>query len=124
MKILWLSRHSPLPAQIKELKKKFGDVQIIQYNKKVRDSQHVLELMRKYEADEIVAVLPLSIIARLCELGIKPLYMEMELLHECKEVPCIDFDIERDWIDSSSKRHYRFKSIKRIERIELVMSQL
>jgi RNase H-fold protein (predicted Holliday junction resolvase) len=59
------------------LSKIFGDPEIIHYRNKVQDVNHVLNLIREYNADEVVTVLPLTIIKRLCEHGVKPIIAKM-----------------------------------------------
>lgn len=126
MRILWISRHSPLKAQIDALREVFGDVEIVQYDKHVRDADHVLELIAYYDAQEVVVVLPLSIIAHILQKGVKPLYMRMEVIHHPCEGPskCTDFDPDRDYWDPGSKRHYRFVAIERIIKLEMVTEKL
>ena len=65
--VLWVSRHYPLKTQINALRMKLGKVRIIQVNGIVPSAEYVIELARKYGAKVIVAVLPLSFIAKLVE---------------------------------------------------------
>jgi hypothetical protein len=67
--VLWVSRHPPLPAQIKILEEKFGSVAIYQMSGMVPNAEAVVEAVRKYSASVVVPVLPLSMIARLAELS-------------------------------------------------------
>ena len=78
--ILWLSRHKPLPKQIQVLNQKFNNPKIIQYTDTVKNADHVIQLIHKFKADEIVTVLPLTVIMHLVQRGIKPLWAEMEAL--------------------------------------------
>lgn len=106
-RILWISRHPPLLKQIEELKRIFGNIEIIQYASRVRDAKHVIELVETYNAHDVVTILPMTIIYHLVNVeGLKPIYPEME------EVPknCKNFDYE-DW---GSGRRYRFKGFVRI----------
>ena len=120
VKILWISRHEPLPAQEQELKEIFGEVEIIRYKFTVRDVDHVLALKKALKADELVCVLPLSILRQLCERGVHPLMAVMEAIHICENDPCPQFDPNTDWIDPGSKRHYRFQKFERLLKIEIV----
>lgn len=124
VRILWLSRHKPLKSEIDELKRIFGEIYIIQYPNKVENAEHVLNLIEYFGADEIVAVLPLTIIAKITEKGVKPLRAEMTLLHTCKSKPCPDFDPDRDWIDPTSKRHFRFTHFSRIHQVRIISERL
>ena len=74
MKILWVSRHSPFQKQIEELKRKFGaDLELIKVSTKIRDPYEIKQLMEEYECDDVVAVVPLSMRARLTSIGINPI---------------------------------------------------
>jgi len=82
--VLWLSRHEPQEEQIKELEKVFGGIEIVQVSKTVSGAMEVLKLMQENETDELVAVLPISLIAELTEKGVHPLraVMKRELNEE------------------------------------------
>ena len=67
--VLWVSRHSPLPAQIKALEEKLGSVAIYQMNGMIPNAELVVEIAKRLNASVIVPVLPLSMIARLAELA-------------------------------------------------------
>jgi len=71
--ILWLSRHPMQNSQIQELEQVFGDVRIVQVKKTHADIPGILSLAEEHHADEIVAVLPLSLVARLCQTRFKPI---------------------------------------------------
>lgn len=77
-RILWLSRHSPEDDQIAELKEIFGKIEIIQKSETVNDAYEVRGIMEKARAKEIVAVLPLSILAGLLRIGIQPIRAVMK----------------------------------------------
>lgn len=107
-RILWISRHPPLPKQVKELERIFGKIQLFQYASGVRDADHVIRLIKQYHADEVVTILPLSIIMRLCENGVKPLWPE-----------CVQTDRDFDFIDEGSGRRYRFIRFVRVKAVKL-----
>ena len=67
--VLWVSRHPPLPAQITELERKFGGVVVYQVSGVIPNAEAIIEIARKYSAEVIVPVIPLSMIARLAELS-------------------------------------------------------
>jgi hypothetical protein len=124
-RILWISKHKPLQRQVNELKRIFGNnVEIIVHDYKVKDANHVFKLIKKFNADEVVTILPLSIIQRICEMGIKPLWSEMEFLHVCDYFNCNDFKNESDYYDISSKRHFRFKKFYRIKEVKMVLEEI
>jgi len=104
-RILWLSRHDPLPSQIERLKKIFGDVVVIKDSKPFSGAEDIANRFRNGKYDDLVAVAPLSVIAKLIEMGIKPIWAEMELVNpEEAEV-------------EANGRYYRFKKFRRINRI-------
>ena len=51
----------------------FGEVKIVQVKKTHGDIPEILNLAEEHHADEIVSVLPLSLIARLCQTRFKPI---------------------------------------------------
>jgi len=83
-RVLWLARHEPQEEQIKELEKVFGGIEIVQVSKTVSGAMEVLKLMQENETDELVAVLPIGLIAELTEKGVHPLraVMKRELNEE------------------------------------------
>lgn len=109
VRILWVSRHPPLPKQLIELEKIFGKYEIVQYAGFVRDAGHIVELMKLYRADEVVTVIPMTMIYHLVnDLGIHPIFPEME------QLPMDAPPTECDYIDPGSGRKYRFKRFVRI----------
>jgi len=107
-KILWLSRHKPLPSQRKELKNLFGKIILL---RDINSFTNAKDIVRRYQAggyDDLVVVAPLSVIARLCELDLHPLWAEMEQVQN----------------DGSAEvtvkgRFYRFVEFKRIKAVRL-----
>jgi len=67
--VLWVSRHPPLPVQITELERKFGGVVIYQVSGIIPNAEAIVEIAKKYSAEVIIPVIPLSMIARLAELS-------------------------------------------------------
>ena len=67
--VLWVSRHPPLPAQIKELESRFGGVVVYQMSGVIPNAEVVAEVAKNLNANIIIPVLPLSMIARLAELS-------------------------------------------------------
>lgn len=68
--VLWVSRHPPLPAQITELERKLlNGVMIYQVSGVIPNAEAIVEIAKKYNAEVIVPVIPLSMIARLAELS-------------------------------------------------------
>jgi hypothetical protein len=67
--VLWVSRHPPLPAQIAELERRFSGIVVYQMSGVIPSAEAVVEAAKKLNANVIVPVLPLSMIARLAELS-------------------------------------------------------
>lgn len=78
MKILWVSRHQPLPRQLAELERLFGTVQVTQDPKPFSSAEDIVRRFQQAGYDDIVVVAPLSVLARLIDLGIRPLWADME----------------------------------------------
>lgn len=68
VKILWVSRHSPLPCQQEYLKQKLGEVAVEMLVGYIPNAEFVVEEAKRRNARYILPVLPLSFIARLVEL--------------------------------------------------------
>jgi len=106
-KILWLSRHKPLKSQIAELQRIFGEVEVKQDIKPFDSAEEIVKRFAKGGYDEMVVVAPLSVIARLTELGIKPLYAQMQ------QVPAEEAEVE------VTGRYYKFVGFKRIKAVKV-----
>jgi hypothetical protein len=123
--ILWISRHQPLKEQKKQLKQLFGDISFTLWQSGVRDAEHVLELKKMFDADEIVTILPLTIIQKLCEIGVYPLYPEMKLIHDnCMIEGCKEYDSSMDYIDFNARKHWRFVKFVRVKSIEMIYEEI
>jgi hypothetical protein len=113
MRIVWFSRHEPIPSQIAELKRLFGDdIEIIQDPKPFSSAEEIVERFRTMEGDEMVVVAPLSVMGRLCDLGIKPLWAEME------QVPVEEAEV------IANGRGYRFVRFRRVKRLSLEFEEV
>ena len=131
--IAWVSRHPPLSVQEGELKRLFGEIEIVQISKTFRDAREVFEDIKYIGAKYAVVVLPLSIIAQLIPLaqkeGIKLLWAEMVGIHECEGPDrCLIFNPETDvWIPlhgSKLGRHMRFKGFHEIVEVKMITKPL
>jgi len=60
MRVLWISRHEPLPAQLRALREKLGKFMLIQHEEALPTASHAVALVRRHKADVVVAVLPLT----------------------------------------------------------------
>ena len=111
-RILWISRHPPLPKQIEELRRIFGNIELIQYAGFVKDDKHVAELIKMYKADDVVCIIPMSMIYHIVrDMKIYPLFPEMELLpNDAKEY---------DYMDQKTGKKYRHVKFTRIVGFEI-----
>jgi len=135
-KVLWVSRHKPLNAELKFLEKKLGKYELEILNKPIPSAEWLLENKIKPEKiDIVIPVLPLSIVARLTELSRRHNFQiwwaDMQLLHNDKSIVCPEFDPDRDAMvegrdEKGNKiyRHYRFRTFKRIKKIKLELEDI
>ncbi len=82
VKILWLSRHTPQPAQVAALEERFGDVEIIQRSVTLDNNprigaDEVERMLAEIDADEMMSVLPIAHVAELTRRGIQPIRAAM-----------------------------------------------
>ncbi len=113
MRILWLSRHKPLHSQIAELKRLFGpDTEVIRDNQPFNSAEEAAERYRAGDYNDLVVIAPLSVLARLVDLGLKPLWAEMDLVQAAEaEV-------------MASGRGYRFNRFRRVKALRLEFEEL
>jgi hypothetical protein len=91
MRVLWVSRHYPLPAQIRELQRIYGaDVEIVQMQGVIPNAEAIIQKAKEVGAEVIVPVLPLSMIARLAEMqkkeGFTLLFAKMNAIASVKSL--------------------------------------
>jgi hypothetical protein len=91
MRVLWVSRHYPLPAQLAELQRIYGaDVEIVQMQGVIPNAEAVVQKAKEVGAEVIVPVLPLSMIARLAEMqkkeGFTLLFAKMNAIASVKSL--------------------------------------
>lgn len=78
MKILWMSRHAPLPSQEAELVRLFGPATRVEQDPRPFSSaEDIAARYRDGGYGDLVVVAPLSVLARLVDLSLKPLWAEM-----------------------------------------------
>jgi hypothetical protein len=130
--VLWISRHKPLPAQLKYLEKKLGDFELVQHTQPIATAQKAIELAEAVKADYIVPVLPMSFVIHLVNEAKKHDYTvlraEMEMIHNCELENCPEYDEETDTIMISKdlttleviRRHFRFKEFVMLKDIKII----
>jgi len=100
-------------SQIRELQRIFGDgVEVVQDPNPFSGAQEIVERFRKGGYDEMVVVAPLSVLQRLTEMGVKPLWAEM------KQVPVEEAEVV------ASGRGYRFVRFRRIKAVRVEFEEL
>jgi hypothetical protein len=113
-KICWLSQHQIHSAQVKVLRQMFGeDVQVIHDAQSFDSAETIVRRYKEGGYDDIIVVAPLSVIHRMTELGVRPLWAEAK---EVKDRKLADWSIKG--------RHYRFLGFKRVKRLVLEFDDL
>jgi len=119
--VLWMSRHDPLPAQLRELKERLGNYHLVHWSKKVSTDERAIQIIKDASAKYVIPVIPESIVKRLVEVqeehGFRVLVPEMEHLHNCENDQCEEFNPDTDAIVVSRdvetgetiRRHKRFR---------------
>lgn len=72
--ILWLAKTSPLPAQRAELEVLYPGHTLEIDNREYRSAEELVVRIRASKCDEVVAMVPWSLLSQLCSRGIYPLY--------------------------------------------------
>ena len=108
MRIYWVSRHRPLPSQIRELERLAGgQLEVVQDPNPFANAEEIKARFERNGCDDLVVVAPLSVFQRLVELGLRPLYAEME------KVPPEEAEV------FAGGRGYRFRRFRRVRRLAL-----
>ena len=129
-KLLWISRHNPLPAQLAVLERKLGDFILFQHSKPLSNVNSAISLIKKFHAEYVIPVLPMSFIIYLIneqhKHGFTVLKAEMDCIH-CPSEFCEDFDPYTDTIQISRdietgeviRRHFRFRKFSKLNAINI-----
>jgi len=113
MRVLWMSRHDPLPSQIAALKRLYGeDTEVVKDPRPFASAEEIADRYRAGGYDDLVVVAPLSVLGKLCELGLKPLWAEMEA------VSPEEAEVE------AAGRYYRFVRFRRVKRLVLEFEEV
>lgn len=115
-KVLWFSRHKPMEFQIPILRKVFGEDMVLEQrigNDAYMSAEKILQYMKDNYFDEIIMVAPLSVMAKVIELGIRPIKADVI---EVKSALGATF--------TYNGRHYKFIKFVRVVRLELVTEDL
>lgn len=104
--LLWLSQHQPLARQVKVLENFFGEeVNVVWDSDTFTDAEELEGRFRGGGYHDLMVVAPLSVIQRLCDLGLTPLWGEM------KEVSPEEAEV------TTKGRHYRFVRFRRVDSV-------
>lgn len=112
MTLWWFSRHDPLPAQRRALNELFPNVPILVHKRLFVDAEEIAG--RVQPDDEVVIVAPLSLIAKLLDLGLQPLWPMMEPTTEDYAKAHLD-----ECVSAPRDRWQKFLCFRRLVRIEL-----
>ena len=121
-RIYWVSRHEPLPTQVKELKRIYGnDMFLMVDHKSFASAKEIAGRFIRANADEMVLVAPLTVCRAILNLGIRPLWAEMREVRGAKtEVKAAG---KRERIDRV-ERCYQFVRFLRLVGIDIRLVEL
>jgi len=113
-RILWVSRHDPLPSQVEALKRIYGEeVEIVKDGRPFSSAEEILDRYVSGGYVDLVVVAPLSVLGRLCDLGLHPLWAQMEVVEDPAQA-----EVE------ASGRLYRFDRFRRVKRLVLEFEEV
>lgn len=115
-KILWYSRHPMMEFQGPILQKLFGDDMVLEQkvgNDAYMSAEKIVQMMKDQRYDEIIMVAPLSVMAKVIELGVRPIKADVVQVKD-----------EKEKTFTYSGRHYKFLKFVRVVRLELVTENI
>lgn len=114
MKILWVSQHPPTVSQLEELRRIFGeDVEVAKDPKPFSSAEEIAKRFWDGGYNDMVVVAPMSVIPRLVDLKIKPLWAEMIQVKSKAES-----EVE------AKDRFYRFDRFRRIKSLRFEFEEV
>ena len=109
-KVLWFSRHQMTDDQLAALVAKLGEIEVVQVDKTI---QNAFELTEEVDASDVIAI-------------VAPINLQAQFLKLAKDKPVIVAQTKRELVKaddgSESKAVFIFDGWKRLEKIEVVMS--
>ena len=121
MRALWCSKHKPLPAQLKVLSER-GVELVIPAKTFFRDAEEVVELAKSLNCQIIIPVLPLSVIAKICEIAEKhDIIVLYPLMEDLDNNAILNFDTDVVLNVASKTKIARFKCFKRVRGVKLIL---
>ena len=113
-RIIWVSRHPINRVQMGALRRMFGsDVEVTEDPRPFDNAETIVWRVREGGYDDCIVVAPYSVLARMVDLGICPLWADAEQVHDQSRA---------DW--SVKDRMYRFLGFKRVKRLTLELEEL
>lgn len=108
-RIVWVSQHRMNPIHWGALRRMFGqDVQVVEDPRPFDNAETIVRRVREGGYDDCIVVAPYSVLTRMVDLGLKPLWSEAEQVFDSAKA---------DW--SVKNRMYRFLRFKRVKRLVL-----
>ncbi len=115
VRILWISRHPPLAAQLATLRQLYGpDASVIQDPRPFDSAEDICERFQGGGYQDCVVVAPLSVLQRLVDLGLRPLWAEMQRVDALR-------DPTRETLVGN--RVYRFTHFRRVRAVRLELDE-
>lgn len=113
-RVLWISQHPMHRVQMGALRRMFGpDVKVVEDPQPFDSAETIVRRYREGGYDNIIVVAPYSVLHRMVELGLRPLWAEAEVVSDPSQA---------DW--ETKGRHYRFLGFKRVKRLVLELEDL
>jgi hypothetical protein len=127
-RILWVSRHDPIPAELDELKRLLGDYMLVQYASlvEIRENEEESDLIRQIKSFKphiVIPVLPLSVIKLLVDLKDKYSYEVWEATFETVRISENDehnmYDEVAVKLQNGKWKIMKFIGFSRIKKMEI-----
>jgi hypothetical protein len=113
-KILWVSQHQMQGVQMGALRRMFGNDVIFKSDvRPFGNAEDIVARVRQENCDDVIVVAPLSVLSRLVELGLRPLWAEARL---CQPGENSDWEVK--------SRKYRFVEFKRVRKLVMEFDDL
>ncbi len=114
-RILWLSRHSILPAQRCEIDRVWPEAEVVVDSATFSDASDICSRIKRGSFDEVILVAPLSLLYELTKRGIYPIRAEMQR---------VDYVSDPDSEVYANGRAYKFVKFVRVKRLDLVTEDI
>lgn len=118
-RVIWFSaEQEPAPAQIDELRRLFPRCEIVLVPGKFYNADAIIDKFEELRGDEMVAVVPLSMVRVITQRGYSVLWTSMEQVTDPNE----------EWHIINEKRgkikRYRFDGFMRLVKIKMVFEKI